>query len=207
MTNTEVRRPVTVFKRRVAKFTRWLHIYVSMISFAIVLFFSVTGLTLNHADWFQSKTATKQVKGKLTTAWVNNKDTSLVNKLAIVEYFRNQHSIKGAVNDFRIEETQVSVAFKGPAYEAVTFINRISGEFALSETYTGFVGYINDLHKGRDTGKVWSFAIDIAAILMVIISLTGIILLLYIKRKRLNGLILVVIGTILLYLVYKIWGQ
>ncbi len=207
MTAKEIRKPITVFKRRVAKFTRWLHIYVSMISFAIVLFFSVTGLTLNHADWFQGKTASKQAKGKLTALWVNNKDTALVNKLAIVEYFRNMYSVKGAVNDFRIEEIQVSVAFKGPAYEAVTFINRATGEYQLSETYTGFVGFINDLHKGRDTGKVWSWAIDIAAILMVIISLTGIILLLYIKRKRLNGLILVVIGTILLYLVYKIGGQ
>ena len=207
MTDSAIRKPAMVFKRRVAKFTRWLHIYVSMVSFAIVLFFSVTGLTLNHADWFQGKTTTKQIKGKLNPAWINNKDTALINKLAVVEYFRSLYSVKGAVNDFRLEETEVSVAFKGPAYEAVAFINRVTGEYELSETYTGFVGFINDLHKGRDTGKVWSWAIDMAAILMVIISLTGFILLLYIKRKRLNGLVLVVIGTILLYLVYKIGGQ
>ena len=31
---------------------RWLHIYLSMFSLAVVLFFSVTGITLNHPDWF-----------------------------------------------------------------------------------------------------------------------------------------------------------
>ena len=31
---------------------RWLHVYLSMISLAVVLFFSVTGITLNHPDWF-----------------------------------------------------------------------------------------------------------------------------------------------------------
>ncbi len=37
-------------KRRLAKYSRWLHIYVSMTSFVIVFFFAVTGWTLNHPD-------------------------------------------------------------------------------------------------------------------------------------------------------------
>lgn len=197
----------TVYKRRIAKFSRWLHIYVSMVSFAIVLFFSITGLTLNHADWFQGKTQTTQEKGKLKPDWVNSKDTNLVAKLNIVEHFRNKYSVKGAVSDFRIDDNQVSVAFKGPGYEADAFINRQNGEYELSQTRTGFVGFINDLHKGRDTGKVWSWVIDIAAVLMILISITGIILLLFIKRKRRNGILLAAAGLFLLYLVYKIWGQ
>ena len=37
---------------RFAKLMRWLHIYLSMFGLAVVLFFSVTGITLNHPDWF-----------------------------------------------------------------------------------------------------------------------------------------------------------
>ncbi len=187
--------------------SRWLHIYLSMVSFTIVLFFSVTGLTLNHADWFQGKPQTKQEKGKLTASWVNNKDTNLVAKLSVVEYFRNQHAVKGAVVDFRIEDSQVSVSFKGPGYEANAFITRETGEYEFTQTKTGFIGFANDLHKGRDTGTVWAWVIDISAVLMVIISLSGLILLLFIKKKRLNGMILLVVGSILIYLIYKIWGQ
>ena len=197
----------TAYKRRLAKLSRWLHIYLSMLSFAIVLFFSVTGLTLNHADWFQGKTKTTQGKGKFTPEWVNNKDTNLVAKLSIVEYFRNKYFVKGAANDFRIDESQISVAFKGPGYEAAIFIDRSTGAFDISQTSTGFVGFINDLHKGRDTGKTWSWVIDIAAVLMVLISLSGLILLLFIKRKRVNGMILLAVGLVLMCLVYRIWGQ
>ncbi|RZL28742.1 MAG: peptidase, partial [Pedobacter sp.] len=53
-------------KKEVAKLSRWLHIYLSMVSFAIVLFFSVTGLTLNHPTWFGGdKQVETKYKGKL----------------------------------------------------------------------------------------------------------------------------------------------
>lgn len=197
----------TTSKRKLAGISRWLHIYLSMVSFAIVLFFSVTGITLNHADTMQGETKTTQVKGKLNAAWVQSPDTNKVEKLLIAEYFRNQHAVKGAVNDLRIEEDQLSIAYKGPGYEAVAFINRSSGEYELTVAQTGFVGFMNDLHKGRDTGTTWAWVIDISAGLMVIISLTGLILLLFIKRKRVNGLILLAAGTIVVYLLYRIWGQ
>ncbi len=196
-----------VFRRRTSRVTRWLHIYLSMISFAIVLFFSVTGITLNHADYFQGKTTTTREKGTLKPEWVNNKDTNLVAKLSIAEYFRNIYSVKGTVSDFRIDDGQVSIAYKGPGYEADAFINRQTGAYELAVTQTGFVGFINDLHKGRDTGRVWSWVIDIAAALMVLISLTGLILLLFIKKKRISGLILTVVGLLIMYMVYRMWGQ
>jgi hypothetical protein len=197
----------TVHKRRIAKFSRWLHIYLSMVSFAVVLFFSVTGLTLNHTEIFQGKTYTTQEKGKLVPVWVNVKDTNRIAKLEIVEYFRNKHKVKGAVTDLRIDETQVSVSFKGPGYEADAFITRETGDYELTQTGTGFVGFMNDLHKGRDTGKAWSRVIDVSAIFLILVSLSGFILLLFIKRKRVNGLILLAAGVLIIYLVYKFWGQ
>lgn len=197
----------TKFKRSLAKISRWLHIYLSMVSFAIVLFFSVTGLTLNHAEKFQGAAHTEQVKGKLDTAWVNSKDTAYVAKLTVAEYFRNRYSVKGAVSDFRIDDDQVNIAYKGPGYEADAFINRKTGEYELLQTSAGLIGFFNDLHKGRDSGKAWSWIIDISAILMVLISLTGLILLLFIKRKRVNGMVLLAAGLLFVYLFYHFWGQ
>lgn len=197
----------TKFKRSLAKISRWLHIYLSMVSFVIVLFFSITGLTLNHAEKFQGAAHTVQAKGKLDVSWVNNKDTVYVAKLDIAEYFRNKHSVKGAVSDFRIDDDQVNIAFKAPGYEADAFIDRKTGEYELLQTSAGLIGFFNDLHKGRDSGKAWSWIIDISAILMVLISLTGLILLLFIKRKRVNGMILLAAGLLFVYLFYHFWGQ
>ena len=57
-----------------------------------------------------------------------------------------------------------------------------------------------NLHKGRDTGKAWSTVIDVSAIGLTVISLTGLVLLLSLKRKRLPGLLVVVGGAVALFL-------
>jgi uncharacterized protein len=195
------------WRRRLSALSRWLHIYLSMVSFALVFFFAVTGLTLNHADKFGDQVQTQQEKGQLDSNWVNSPDTLKIAKLQIVEYLRNKHGIKAAMSDFRIDDQQIGVSFKGPGYAADAFIDRTTGAYDLTRTSAGFIGLINDLHKGRDTGRIWSVVIDIAAVLMTLVSLTGMILLLFLRRKRLSGLIVASLGLLVAYVVYKIWGN
>ncbi len=194
-------------KKFIAKASRWLHIYLSMISFIIVLFFSVTGLTLNHADYFQKNTLITQNKGSVNKNWVNATDTLKIQKLAIVEYFRTKYKAKGAVADFRISDNEISFSFKAPGYAADAFINRSDATYNLTETNQGFSGFINDLHKGRDTGKTWLWIIDISAILMTLVSVSGLILLLFLKKKRLSGIIVLILGFVMVYITYHYWGQ
>jgi hypothetical protein len=192
------------FKHQVASWARWLHIYLSMASFAILFFFAVTGLTLNHTDWFSHQQRTAQLKGKVETKWIKTDDAA-VDKLSVVEHLRRAHGIKGALSDFRLDETQVSVSFKGPGYAADAFINRETGEYELTETRNGFVAVLNDLHKGRDSGRVWSWLIDASAVFMALVSLTGIVLIWFVKRRRFSGLILAAAAAVICYLLYRAW--
>ena len=191
-------------KRAFAEWSRWLHIYLSMFSFVIVLFFSVTGLTLNHFVWFPEKEVLNEVDGRLTASWLNSPDTAQVKKLEIVEFLRASYQVKGQLNDFRIDETECSISFQGPGYTADIFIDRTKGTFHLSERSLGVVAWANDLHKGRDTGQGWKWVIDFSAIFMTVISLTGLILLLFIKKKRANGLLWLVLGIGAIALFYFI---
>lgn len=193
-------------RKFIARASRWLHIYLSMISFVIVLFFSITGLTLNHAEYFQADPVTTEVKGTIDSNWINAEDTNRIRKLEVVEFLRKTHAVKGALSDFRIDENEISLSFKAPSYEGIGFIDRSTGAYTLSQTSQGRMAFFNDLHKGRDTGKAWLWVIDISAILMTIISLTGLILLLFIKRKRWSGLLLLIIGLLLSLGVYWWWG-
>src|SRR5262245_23141440 len=111
-----------VLKRRLASLSRWLHIYLSMTSFAILLFFAVTGLTLNHAERFSARPSVARIEGKVEIKWIKAEDAA-VDKLAIVEHLRQAHGIKGALCDFRLDESEAAVSFKGPGYEADAFIN------------------------------------------------------------------------------------
>ena len=190
-----------VLKRRVASLSRWLHIYLSMASFAILLFFAVTGLTLNHAERFSAQPRIAQFKGKVEINWIKAEDAA-VDKLAIVEHLRQAHGVKGALSDFRLDESEAAVSFKGPGYAADAFINRETGEYELTETRSGLVAALNDLHKGRDAGREWSWLIDASAVLMTLVSLTGLVLIWFVKRRRLSGLMLAGVCGVACYLIY-----
>ena len=190
------------WKRQTAIAARWLHIYLSMVSFAILFFFAVTGITLNHAEWFNGEARTKQMHGQVNQQWVKAKDVA---KLEISEYLRKTHAIKSALSDFRVDDSQVSVSYKGPGYTADAFVDRDSGKYELTETRQGIVAVLNDLHKGRDTGSAWAWIIDVSAFLMTLVSLTGLILIFFLQKRRMSGLVAVGIGAILCWLVYLIW--
>jgi hypothetical protein len=190
--------------RKMAMLFRWLHIYLSMVSFAIVFFFAVTGLTLNHADKFVKNHAITE-KGKMNAAWTNSTDTNKIDKLHIVEYLRETHRIRAAVGDLWIDDNEIRVPFRGPGFAADAFINRNNGTYELTSTSTSFIGFINSLHQGRDTSPVWSVVIDVAAILLTLVSLTGMVLLLYLKKKRFSGLLVAALGLLLAYFMYKLF--
>jgi len=199
------RRPL---KNQIAAAIRWLHIYLSMIGLATVLFFGLTGITLNHPDWaFGESEVTVQAKGQVDPRWLHADPVAEapVMKLEVVEHLRKEHGIRGALLEFKVEDNECLVTFKGPGYSADAFIDRETGTYQLSESRHGLLAVINDLHKGRDTGPVWSIVIDLSAGLMVVISLTGLILLFYIKRRRIPGSIIGLVGTAALAIAYWVW--
>ena len=198
----EKQQPKSVWEKRTASFSRWLHIYLSMVSFVIVLFFAVTGLTLNHAEWFDGKEQIKKYTGKVPLKWVKVKDTAAIAKLEIVQFLKKNNHVKGDIGDFIIDDNQCTLSFKGPGYSADAFINRENAEYKLTETSLGIVAVMNDLHKGRDTGKKWAFLIDVAAVFMALLSLTGIIMICFMKKKRFSGFVVLIAGAIVCYLIY-----
>jgi hypothetical protein len=118
---------------------------------------------------------TVQQRGSLDKRYLG-KDVA---KLEIVEKLRSTHGLHGAVKDFRIEDTDCSIAFKGPGYSADVLIDRATGRYKLTETRMGFFAVLNDLHKGRDSGSACSVVIDVSAVLMTIVSLTGMLLIFF----------------------------
>jgi len=192
------------FKREVATWTRWVHIYLSMFSFTALLFFATTGITLNHTDWIEGKQQVHQEKGELRRDWVHP-DSVHVNELMVVESLRNKYGIRAPVFDFMIEKTECSVSFKGPGYNANGFIDRSTGQYELTITNSGFIALMNDLHKGRDSGSAWARLIDVSAVLMILVSLTGFLMIFFLKKKRLSGLLITAMGALLLALFYFVF--
>lgn len=193
------------WKRRFAHLARWLHTYLSMLSFTILLFFAVTGLTLNHAEWFEGQRNLAQYQGTMDSAWMKTSEPKAVLEDKIIAYLRRVHGIKGVVSDAHVDETHCEFLFKGPGYEADVSIDRATGKYDLTVSRFGLVAVLNDLHKGRDTGDKWSLVIDFSAVLMTIVSLTGLALIFFLNKRRLFGLLIALSGALLCYLAYTMW--
>jgi hypothetical protein len=181
---------------RFAALMRWVHIYVSMFGLFVTLFFSVTGLTLNHPRWFNAHLERSEPgEGHVDPHWLNLPSGG-VDQLRVVEHLRQVHGVGGALAEFRVEPDECSVSFRSPAYSADAFIQRQSGDYTLTQTYHGFVAVLNELHKGRDAGPVWSVVIDASAVLLTVISLSGLVLLFYLKLRRVWGVVVAVAGAV-----------
>jgi hypothetical protein len=189
---------------RLASAVRWLHTYLSMFGLAALLFFSLTGITLNHPRlFFDGVSATSEAEGRVEAGWLGGPGTggdpgAGVKKLEVVEHLRREHGLRGALASFTTDEDECVVTFKGPGYSADAFIRRPDGRYRLTEERRGVVAVLNDLHKGRDTGPVWSAVVDLSAALTALASLTGLFLLFYVKRRRAPGLLTAMVGAALL---------
>lgn len=202
---------------------RWLHIYVSLVGFTALLFFAVTGITLNHPTWLGGDVQrVVELEGTVPETVLPRKapeapseepgasaaapsDAGLddgVDRLAVAEHLRATHALRGKVSDFRVDDAECMVLFRGPAYSADAYLDRATGKYTVTQTSMGLVALLNDLHKGRDSGSVWSIVIDVSGVLMVVVSLTGLILVFYLRRRRRSGLIVAVIGTFVLMAAY-----
>ena len=194
-----------VLRRRTAKTARWLHIYLSMVSFGIVLFFAASGLTVNHPDWFAGSVRTRQAHGTVDPTLLAAHNAVGPENAVLIQDMRRREHLHGAVEDVRVDETEVSFSYRAPGYSADVVVERQSGSYSVTEVRNGFVAVVNDLHKGRDAGKVWSRLIDASALLLTLVSLTGLLILLFLYKRRTSGLILAAAGLAFCALLYQVF--
>ncbi|HEY3337827.1 MAG TPA: PepSY-associated TM helix domain-containing protein [Propionicimonas sp.] len=189
-----VRRPRRPGRNRGQKLTRVLHSWLSMASLLVVLFFSLTGLTLNHQDWTfgQSPTVTK-TSGELPSGATT---PGAPNYLVISEYLRAQQGATGEITDYGAEGDTGRISYAGPGYTGNATFSVSTGAFTMESTRYGLVAIANDLHKGRHTSTAWSWTIDVAAIGLALVSITGLLLGLIIQRRRRSALVLLCAGVV-----------
>jgi hypothetical protein len=179
--------------RTFVAWTRTIHIYLTMAALGLMLFFAVTGFTVNHEDWFGATTPrTRNVSGVTPAEWVKAED-----RLRIVEHLRSQFGVNGAMTDFESDEEKFRVVFKGPGRVCEATISRPDGKTEVEIKSFGLAGRINDLHRGRDAGEPWRWVIDASAALILLAAATGVILWLALPKRRNVGIVALVLGVAL----------
>ncbi|MCW8331734.1 PepSY-associated TM helix domain-containing protein [Photobacterium sp. SDRW27] len=192
---------------------RRLHIYISMALLLVVLFFSVTGITLNRPEFFvTSEPTVDEVAIQLPNALIASGSREFVpDEEQLVAFLTEQAEISGKPSDVEIFtevengellEGEISLNYKGPGFNASVFIDLTTQEAVVEKSHYGVIAVLNDLHKGRNSGEVWKWFIDITALLMVFFVLTGVCLLFPKKKTFSTSLKWTAVGSLATLLIF-----
>jgi hypothetical protein len=165
------------------------HWISAAVSLTAMLLFAITGLTLNHAASIAAEPIVTQSSGTLPQALLRtlpkagDSTAPLPAPVASAVAKAVPLDPAGYAADWS-DEGEVYVAMPGPGRDAWVSIDRDSGAITTENTQRGWISYINDLHKGRNTGAAWFWFIDVFAVACLVFTLTGLILLQLHSRHR-----------------------
>lgn len=177
------------------KLHEW-HWISSAICLIGMLLFAVTGFTLNHAGQIESKPKVEtrdaqlpeDLLKKLQEAQAQSAEAAsntVVSVPAEVNGWLKQQ-IKVSAKGFAVEwsEDEAYVPMPRPGGDAWLRVDLKEGEVEYETTDRGWISYLNDLHKGRNTGAAWSLFLDVFAIGCLVFCLTGLLILKMHAQRR-----------------------
>lgn len=180
--------------------THWallLHIYISMAGFALTLLFGITGLTLNHQDFGHGEPKIENSKIEIPPNLTDQPSSASIGK-----HLQEALGIAGPVTDYHEDSEQIQITFAAPGHRTLVTIQREQHTAEVEKETRGMMGKLDDLHKGFDSGRVWYWMIDLAAVLLTISALTGMITLLSLRARRRSGFLIGGLGVATIVLIY-----
>lgn len=170
------------------QFRQW-HWISGAICLVGILLFAITGITLNHAADIEatpvvvSRTASLPASQMALLAGTPAADAPLPAPVASWVSHAIGVDVSGRAAEW--SDDDVYVALPRPGGDAFLTIGRHDGAVLYERTERGWVSYLNDLHKGRNTGSAWSWFLDVFALACIVFSMTGLALLgLYARARR-----------------------
>ena len=181
-------------KAKKGRKTFWLkqlhmwHWMSSAISLIGLVLFAITGFTLNHAADIEGtpnvveKTAQMPpaVLGELGADPAGGKGRL---PAPVATWVEENFPVK-ASGEAEWSADAVYLPAPRPGGDAWVAIDRATGTVTSEVTDRGWISYLNDLHKGRNSGGEWSLFIDIFAFACLVFAITGLFLLWLHSAKR-----------------------
>ena len=167
-----------------------------------LLFFTITGITLNHAAEIEAAPSVRETSATLPPELLAGLKAAAARKAhalpgPVADWVEN--SLGAAAGDRAVEWSagEAYVALPRPGGDAWITIGTVSGEATYETTSRGAVSFLNDLHKGRHTGAAWRLFIDGFAVACLVFAVTGLLLLYLHAGNRPSTWPLVGLGLIL----------
>jgi len=186
------------FLRQVLRW-HWISAAICLIG---MMLFAVTGITLNHAGAIGATPKVTERTAELPTALLPALQAAEAEAGPTPEPVRVwlRKELKVAVPAAAEPEWspgELYLALPRPGGDAWLSLDTATGEAIYERTDRGAIAYLNDLHKGRNTGAAWMWFIDIFAVGCVVFCITGLLLLQLHAHARKSTWPLVGLGLII----------
>jgi hypothetical protein len=190
------------------------HWISSAIALLGLLFFSLTGITLNHADSFESgqqayTAVTKPIPADLLASLqVNLKqygEGTSVPTEPLRLWIDKTFGVDTAGREADWKSDEIDFSLERPGGDAWLKLDLTAAKAEYHVSSAGWIAFFNDLHKGRHTGPVWAWFIDIMAAACVIFAVTGFVIL---KMHAVNRPLtwpMVALGLLLPFVLIVLW--
>lgn len=167
-----------------------------------MLLFAVTGITLNHAADIPARHQVTVVEAEvpidILESWLADDEPTAVLPADLRDWLRREHGVilrPQLSGEWQHGEFYLSLP--RPGGDAWLSIDGDSGELLYERTERGWIAWLNDLHKGRNTGTAWSWFIDVFAVACVVFCVSGLLLLQRHARSRPSTWPLTTLGLVI----------
>ena len=178
---------------------RMLHAYLSAFAFLALMFFSATGVLLNHPEWFdgyQPGQTTAQVR--LSPAELQAAKAAKDPGAALAAAVAAKTPLKGAYASSDLADRQGLVHLEGPKGSSDLTVDQSTGAVTAKVSHANFASLIQDLHRGKNSGGPWRFVIDASAWLLLAMSMVGYVLFFSLRFRLKTSLVLTAVSLIVM---------
>jgi hypothetical protein len=187
------------FKGEFYRQMRLWHCYLSAFAFVALMFFSATGLFLNHPEWFRPASKPGPlVMLTLTPAELTAAKAAKDPAHAIADTVGRKTRLIGAFASGEIEGDDGLIRLESVKGSSDLDVNMTTGKVEATTQRHDTVTVINELHRGKNASPAWKLAIDAVAIVVLVLSLLGYILFFSLRFRLRTSLILTAISVVVL---------
>ncbi len=181
------------------KQSRMLHAYLSAFAFIALIFFSLTGMLLNHPKWFAAGKPAGEaqqltlLKTELAAAQAANEPLR-----TLAEAVGRQYLLRGDYASGEVIDGEAHIRLEGATGKSDLIVNLTDGSTEVTVQRASAATLIRNLHRGKHSGTAWSWLIDITAVLVFVLSVLGYVLFFSLRFRLANSIKLTTASLLLI---------
>jgi hypothetical protein len=148
-----------------------------------MILFAFTGITLNHAADIEGKPQIETIEAVMPEGVLAllgetpEEGAQAILPGEVADWLSAQTGASVSRRAAEWSDTDIYVGMPRPGGDAWLSIDRETGDVVYENTDRGAISWLNDLHKGRNTGPVWFWFLDVFSVAAILFCISGLVLL------------------------------